>query len=112
MNDYLFAHRDARSLERIAQGVECDVLLFGHTHIPWQREIAGVTMINTGNVGTPKDGDPRACWIQLDLDTARDPEVTFHRVEYDIAAMAQAIRVAEGVPDHSANDIETGGHHT
>jgi hypothetical protein len=30
-------------------------------------------------------------------------------VPYDVAAMAKAIRAAEGLPDHFARDIETGG---
>jgi putative phosphoesterase len=60
MNEYLFADRDPRSLERIARGADCDVLVFGHTHRPWVRAIAGVLMINEGSVGKPKDGDPRA----------------------------------------------------
>jgi hypothetical protein len=36
-------------------------------------------------------------------------EVDTRRVEYDIAKMATAIREAEGLPDHFAGDIETGG---
>jgi hypothetical protein len=37
---------------------------------------------------------------------------TLHRVEYDVASMAAAIREADGLPDHFARDIETGGQHT
>ena len=32
INEYLFEDRDPASLERIATGADCDVLLFGHTH--------------------------------------------------------------------------------
>jgi putative phosphoesterase len=38
MNEYLFADRGPRSLARIAQGADADVLVFGHTHKPWVRE--------------------------------------------------------------------------
>ena len=62
MNEYLFEDRDPRSLERIARSAECDVLMFGHTHVPWVKQIAGVLMVNEGSVGKPKDGDPRAAW--------------------------------------------------
>ena len=34
MNEYLFEDRDARSLERIAAGADCDILIFGHTSSP------------------------------------------------------------------------------
>jgi hypothetical protein len=33
------------------------------------------------------------------------------RVPYDIATMAAAILAADGLPDHFATGIETGGHH-
>jgi putative phosphoesterase len=109
MNEYLFADRDARSLERIARGADCDVLVFGHTHIPWARAIEGVRFVNTGSVGKPKDGDPRAGWVLLTIDTDGTVSSEMHRVGYDIATMSAAIREADGLPDHYAADIETGG---
>jgi putative phosphoesterase len=109
MNEYLFADRDERSLERIAQGAECDVLIFGHTHIPWTRDIAGVRFINAGSVGKPKDGAPRAAWVLLTVGDDATVTSQVRRVEYDISAMAAAIRAADGLPDHYAKGIETGG---
>jgi putative phosphoesterase len=109
MNEYLFADRDPRSLERIARGADCDVLVFGHTHQPWVKEIAGVLMVNEGSVGKPKDGDPRAAWALFDLAPGRPVAVEIRRIPYDVAPMAAAIRAAEGLPDHFARDIETGG---
>ena len=77
MNEYLFEDRDPRSLARIARGAEADVLVFGHTHQPWVREIEGVLFINDGSVGKPKDGDPRAAWALLtvlrEAGPGRDP---------------------------------------
>ena len=108
-NEYLFADRDPRSLARIAHDADCDVLVFGHTHKPWVREIAGVLMVNAGSAGKPKDGDPRAAWALFDI-APRDPvAVEIRRVCYDVAAMAAAIRAANGLPDHFARDLETGG---
>ena len=111
MNEYLFEDRDPRSLARIAQGAETDVLVFGHTHKPWVREIEGVLFIDDGSVGKPKDGDPRAAWALLTVDADKPVQVEMRRVPYDIASMAAAIRTAEGLPDHFATDIETGGHY-
>jgi putative phosphoesterase len=109
MNEYLFADRDPRSLARIAQSVEADVLVFGHTHKPWVREIEDVLFINDGSVGKPKDGDPRAAWALLTVDDGTPVQVAIRRVPYDVASMAAAIRAAVGLPDHFARDIETGG---
>ena len=109
MNEYLFADRDPASLARIARSADCDVLLFGHTHIPWSRRIEGVLMVNTGSVGKPKDGDQRAGWVLLTIGTGGEVAAEMRRVAYDIPAMAAAIRAADGLPDHYAADIETGG---
>jgi putative phosphoesterase len=109
MNEYLFEDRDPASLARIARSADCDVLVFGHTHGPWSREIDGVRFVNSGSVGKPKDGDPRAGWVLLTVDEAGTVVSGVHRVAYDIASMATAIREADGLPDHYALDIETGG---
>lgn len=109
MNEYLFEDRDSRSLERIAANADTDVLVFGHTHQPWAREIGGVLFINDGSVGKPKDGDPRAAWALLTVESDQAVQVEIRRVPYDVTAMAAAIRAADGLPDHFARDIETGG---
>jgi predicted phosphodiesterase len=84
-----------------------DVICFGHTHKPWHREIDGVHFVNTGSVGRPKDGDPRAGYVVLDL--ADDSvAVEFIRVEYDVREAVEAIRASE-LPDDFADYLATGG---
>jgi predicted phosphodiesterase len=106
MNEYLFEDRDQRSLERIADGADCDILIFGHTHIPWDRVINGVRFVNAGSAGKPKDGDSRAAWLLVEVDEGRI-EITLRRVEYDVASAADRIRAVEGLPDRFAAYIET-----
>ena len=101
MNEYLFEDRDPRSLARIAQRADADVLVFGHTHKPWVREIEGVLFVNAGSVGKPKDGDPRAAWALLTVAPNEPVKVEIRRVPYDVASMAAAIRAAEGCPTTS-----------
>jgi diadenosine tetraphosphatase ApaH/serine/threonine PP2A family protein phosphatase len=64
----------------------------------------GQWLLNPGSVGQPRDGDPRAAWLELDTDawTAR-----WHRVGYDIAAAATAIRAAD-LPPALADRLEAG----
>ena len=64
----------------------------------------GAWLINPGSVGQPRDGDPRAAWLELDLTewTAR-----FHRVSYDIAPAAAAI-LAAGLPRALAERLQIG----
>jgi len=64
----------------------------------------GEWLLNPGSVGQPRDGDPRAAWLMLDLDAM---DATFHRAEYDIAGAAAAIRAAR-LPDSLAERLEYG----
>lgn len=84
-----------------------DVIAFGHTHKPWHRAVNGVLFVNPGSVGRPKDGDWRAGYVIVQLDTA-GAAVEFVRVEYDVEAAAAAI-VASTLPDEFADFIRTGG---
>jgi diadenosine tetraphosphatase ApaH/serine/threonine PP2A family protein phosphatase len=70
--------------------------------VPLPRSRACVATV--GSVGQPRDGDPRAMYALYDMSAGR---LTFHRVPYDHAAAAQAIRQA-GLPEHFAHRLETG----
>lgn len=85
--------------------------LVGHSHLPFRfEEQAGANprlsitgdgerlalgdgrcIFNPGSVGQPRDGDPRASYVLYDEGAA---SVTWHRVEYDIAATQQKMRSA------------------
>lgn len=64
----------------------------------------GEWLINPGSVGQPRDGDPRAAWLELDLDGWR---ATYHRTDYDIDGAAAAIRAAR-LPDSLAERLAFG----
>jgi diadenosine tetraphosphatase ApaH/serine/threonine PP2A family protein phosphatase len=64
-----------------------------HAEAGTRLEIAeGRWLINPGSVGQPRDGDPRAAWLELDTDgwTA-----TYRRTTYEIDRAADAIAAAE-----------------
>jgi predicted phosphodiesterase len=64
----------------------------------------GEWLVNPGSVGQPRDGDPRAAWLEL------DPELwtaQYHRTEYDIAGAAAAIRAAK-LPESLAERLQYG----
>jgi diadenosine tetraphosphatase ApaH/serine/threonine PP2A family protein phosphatase len=68
-------------------------------------ELADVrALLNPGSVGQPRDGDPRAAYLVLDLDARR---ASFRRVEYDIEQTQREIREA-GLPELLAARLELG----
>lgn len=76
--------------QELLEGVTEARLVFGHTHLPFRRISAfgGVELVNPGSVGMPFDGDPRAAYATVRADGGVD----HHRIPYDHAAAAAALR--------------------
>jgi diadenosine tetraphosphatase ApaH/serine/threonine PP2A family protein phosphatase len=68
------------------------LLVFGHTHLPFERQAGQIRLVNPGSVGMPFDGDPRAAWAILH----EDGRVEHRRVAYDHEAAAAAVRAFGG----------------
>jgi diadenosine tetraphosphatase ApaH/serine/threonine PP2A family protein phosphatase len=64
----------------------------------------GRWLVNPGSVGQPRDGDPRAAWLELDTDSW---EATYHRVTYEIDRAAEAIEATD-LPEHLARRLYVG----
>ncbi len=95
INEYLYEDRPDAGLERLLDMVEADVLVCGHTHIPYHRVLpSGRHVINEGSVGKPKDGDPRACYVVLSA-KGKELAVEFVRVPYAIERTAAAIEATQ-----------------
>src|SRR5262245_37869535 len=65
---YVHEDRTDQFLAKMGTAVSAtsgDVVCFGHTHKPWHRIVDGIHFVNTGSVGRPKDGNPRACYVLL-----------------------------------------------
>jgi diadenosine tetraphosphatase ApaH/serine/threonine PP2A family protein phosphatase len=102
INEYLYADRPNSSLERLLDLAEAEVLICGHTHIPYHRVLpSGRHVVNAGSVGKPKDRDPRACYILLDAQ-GTDLQVDFIRVPYDVERAAQAIEASDMPHEYAA----------
>jgi putative phosphoesterase len=67
--------------------------VYGHIHRPYARTVNQLTVANSGSVGMPWDGDPRAAYLLLDSGHAQ-----LIRVEYDIEREA-ALLLSSDYPD-------------
>ncbi|NJN94237.1 MAG: YfcE family phosphodiesterase [Anaerolineales bacterium] len=107
INEYLFEDRPEDNLERLLDLVEADVLVCGHTHLPYHRILpSGRHVVNAGSVGKPKDWDSRAGYVVLN-EHKRNLEVKFIRVSYDVERAARAIE-ASTMPSIFARMLRTG----
>jgi putative phosphoesterase len=112
----LFCHGSPRSDEEILTrispearvaaalaGVEEAVVVCGHTHVQFDRQVAGKRLVNAGSVGMPYEARSGAYWALL------GPEVELRRTDYDLEAAAATIR-ATGFPsaeEHAAENVLT-----
>lgn len=121
INQYLFADFPEAGLLKMMEQAGADVMLFGHTHKPYHKAIPyerdGVThfrhAINIGSVGKPKDDDPRAGYVMLEIPAdastaaADSIDVQFVRVAYDVERAAKAVE-ASVLPSAFADMLRNG----
>jgi diadenosine tetraphosphatase ApaH/serine/threonine PP2A family protein phosphatase len=82
-------------------GVEAERVVFGHTHLAFDREgPGGIHLVNPGSVGMPFGGDHSASYAVIH----DDDRIEHRRVEYDWRASVAAVR--ERVGELPARRIE------
>lgn len=81
-------------LQGVFDGVSAALVVCGHTHMPFDRRVGALRVVNAGSVGMPF-GDPVASWLLLDAD------IRPMRTEYDLGAAAARVR-ATGYPQRQA----------
>lgn len=104
ITDYVY-EEDLDKQIQIAEDLEEDIIVFGHTHFPYVKRVKNKLFVNTGSVGRPKDGDNRACYSILKL--GEEIDVEFVRVPYDFEKMAKEIEESE-LLDAFAQVLRTG----
>jgi putative phosphoesterase len=93
INEYLFADRPETTMTRMARDNPYRAIFFGHTHVPYVRQVEGTAFVNVGSAGHPKDGDWRACYAAIDPRGGGTDGVAveFVRVEYDHERLVRAL---------------------
>ena len=79
-------------MREATSGLAERVLVTGHTHAQYDRDVAGLRALNPGSVGMPYEGSPGAYWALL------GPDVELRRTEYDVSESVARVR-ASGIPD-------------
>jgi diadenosine tetraphosphatase ApaH/serine/threonine PP2A family protein phosphatase len=88
----------------LAVGVRDSELEGGLSPAGTELALRGRWLLNPGSVGQPRDGDPRAAWLELDTDTRL---ARFHRVAYPIERTQAEMR-ARGLPEPLAERLARG----
>ena len=121
INEYLFEDREEKSLLRIMQDADADIMCFGHTHKPYHRILEIDEQedkrykhaINIGSIGKPKDGDQRGGYVLLHINenssvrTKESISVEFVRFAYDVEKAAKAVEDSP-LPNAYAESLRKG----
>jgi putative phosphoesterase len=83
---------------------EAQLLVLGHTHVPFVKRFERGTILNPGSVGQPRDGDPRASYLIFDPSSN---EFQHFRVAYDIERVQNAV-IDAGLPSSLADRLAEG----
>jgi putative phosphoesterase len=103
--EYLDPRTSQNRLAEIAEISGADIIISGHAHRPMAKKCGKVWFINTGSVGRPDDGDPRACYAVLLL--AGSIKVKHYRIRYDVCRAVAAIHACH-LPAEFAEMVSAG----
>ena len=106
LSEHLKPDTPEERFHELANEVTAKVVLCGHSHQAFIREVDDVRFINPGSVGRLDDGDPRASYAILDIQQGK-VAVQFFRVPYNIQAVVQQVRQA-GFPEIIAQVFRQG----
>jgi putative phosphoesterase len=95
VEEHIYPDLPEERMNELATMAKCEIMIIGHIHRQFSKDVAGVTFINPGSVGRPDDGDPRAEYAVLSLNPL---SVEFRRVAYDVESLAHAVR-KKGLPE-------------
>lgn len=104
VGNYLEYTYEDRVDGRIMERASADILILGHTHIPYVKRLGKGLVVNPGSVGQPRDGDPRASLAIYDSESRT---CTITRLDYDVEGAAQGI-IGAGLPKILADRLFDG----
>ncbi len=102
----------AKDLQEMSLDPAVVAIVGGHTHIPLNRIINEVQVVNAGSGGLPFDGIPQACYAVISNLAARGnkpPQVELARVAYDVEKVVKQLYTVQ-IPgaDTGAYNLRTG----
>ena len=82
-NEFLFPGTASARFAELAKSCSCPIIVTGHSHMPYHKQIGDTHFINPGSVGRMFDSDPSSSCAVLTLSNA-EITVTHYRIPYPI----------------------------
>jgi len=92
MDDAIYPSVTRQGLQAKLGDARPDILVCGHTHIPFVKRVNWTLVVNCGSTGHPVDGDPRPAYAFVRAEQDTVPRGRIVRFEYDRSWMAATIK--------------------
>ena len=105
--DVIYPSITAYGLKNKLAGEMPDILVCGHTHIPFAKRVAGIIVVNCGSVGLPADGDPRPAYALVKVLEGKPLSGRIIRFNYPKEEVVRAIE-RSSLPRNLVKDFSEG----
>ncbi|RDY28158.1 metallophosphoesterase [Romboutsia weinsteinii] len=113
INEYL--KENSKEADEVMSELVEDILVCGHTHIPYAKYYGEKLLVNAGSVGKPKTNRPDANYVIIDIKnedevskTSSSVEVEIVEVAYNFEKMSKEIEENDTLPNDFARLIRLG----
>lgn len=107
VNDAIYPSITRQGLDTKLGDALPDILVCGHTHIPFVKRFTGILVVNCGSVGHPVDGDPRPSYALVRTEKGVETRGSIIRFDYDRKRTLTALKKA-GLPKALRTDFAEG----
>lgn len=104
VHHYLDKNTPRSELADYYREIQADVIVTGHTHVPYVKTFGDKILFNPGSVGQSRDGDPRASFATFDTAARR---LELGRLEYDIKETSEYLKKLN-FPEYSLFCLKNG----
>jgi len=96
--DYIYPSITPYGIRTKLAGDNPDILVCGHSHIPFAKKLERLLVVNCGATGMSIDGDPRPSFALASLTAGRPAHCCILRFSYSLSEMISSIRSQEEIP--------------
>lgn len=97
IDEHLYPTMTEKDLKPYLAGIDAEIIVFGHLHIPYVRPVGSHVLVDVSSAGHPKDHDRRAAFTVVEWQGGTR-SIMQVRVPYDIDATVDALRRSD-MPD-------------
>lgn len=87
IDEYLY--EEGENLKEVAALFSENVIISGHTHMPYAKKIDEKYFVNAGSVGKPKHGNPKSTYVILEIED--EVRISIEEVPYNYEKMVEDI---------------------